>query len=107
MNTNCISTNTFDTFWQVLVEPPITQEEWDEAAQKALAVLSMEQDVAVEDILPRVLGEATYGPKRWQLSAAKRLYYQVKPLLPRALRTFGRQHYRQSQEAQFPPEMAC
>jgi peptidoglycan/xylan/chitin deacetylase (PgdA/CDA1 family) len=92
--------NTFGTFWQVLVEQPITQEEWDGAAQKALSVLSMEQDIRAEDILPRVLGEAAYGPKRWQLSKAKRLYYQVKPLLPRALRTFGRQHYRHSQEAQ-------
>ena len=94
--------NTFGAFWQVLVEQPIMQEEWDGAAQKALAVLSMEQGVQSEDILPRVLGEAAYGPKRWQLSTAKRLYYQVKPWLPRALRTFGRQHYRHSQEAQFP-----
>ena len=96
------SANTSGTFWQVLVEQPITQEEWDGAAQKALAVLAMEQGVQVEDILPRVLGEAAYGPKSWQLSTAKRLYYQVKPLLPRALRTFGRQHYRHSQEAQPP-----
>jgi hypothetical protein len=96
------STNTFDTFWQVLVEQPVTQKEWDEAAQKALAVLAMEQGIQIKDILPRVLGEIAYGPKRWQLSTIKRLYYQVKPLVPRALRTLGRQRYRKSQEAQFP-----
>ena len=68
------STNTYDTFWQALVEPRITREEWSEAAQKAIALLNMEQDVHAEDILPRVLGEAAYGPKQWQLSAAKRFY---------------------------------
>jgi hypothetical protein len=96
------STNTYDTFWQTLVEPRITQEEWNEAAQKALSLLEMDADTNVEDILPRVLGEAAYGPKQWQLSFAKRLYYEVKPFLPRSLRTLGRQRYRQSQEAHFP-----
>ncbi len=96
------STNTYDAFWQTLIEPRITHEEWSEAAQKAMALLNMEQDVRTEDILPRVLGEAAYGPKQWQLSTTKRFYYQIKPLLPRSLRTFGRQHYRQNQEAHFP-----
>jgi hypothetical protein len=96
------SANTYDTFWQTLVEPRISQEEWNEAAQKALALLTIEQGVNSEDVLPRVLGEAIYGPKQWQLSAAKRFYYQVKPFLPRSLRTLGRQLYRQSQEAHFP-----
>ena len=95
------SINTFETFWQTLVTPRITQEEWNEAAQKALALLSLEDDVASEDVLPRILGEELYGPKQWQLSTAKRLYYQVKPFLPRFLRILGRQRYRQSQEAHF------
>jgi nitroreductase len=95
------SANTFNTFWQVLVEHPITQEEWNEAARKALTVLSIQQSLPIDDILPRILGETAYSPKRWRLSATKRLYYQIKPLLPRTLRNFGRQHYRRSQEAKF------
>ncbi len=96
------SANTYDAFWQPLLEPRITQEEWSEAAQKALPLLDIQQPINSADILPRVLGEATHAPKQWQLSAAKRIYYQVKPFLPRPLRTFGRQHYRQNQEATSP-----
>ena len=96
------SANTYGTFWQALVEPSITAEEWNEAAQKALELLATQEEIDAGEVLPRVLGEATYGPKQWQLSTAKRVYYQIKPFLPRSLRTLGRQHYRQSQEAHFP-----
>ena len=96
------STNTYKTFWQTLVEPSISQEEWNEAAQKALPLLATEQTIHAEDALPRVLGETTYGAKSWRLSAPRRFYYQLKPFLPRSLRTLGRRYYRQNQESHFP-----
>lgn len=97
--------NTFDAFWQVLIEPRITREEWRDAAQKASTLLPLantSDPIDAGSIIARVLGEATDGPKQWQLSKAKRLYYQVKPFIPRSLRVLGRQRYRQSQEANFP-----
>jgi hypothetical protein len=52
-------------------------------------------------VISAVLGEAVFGPKRWQLSLGKRLYYQVKPLMPRHLSILLRQGYRQQQEMRF------
>ena len=55
----------------------------------------------IDYIIAAVLGEALFSPKRWQLSWSKRLYYQLKPLLPRRLGILLRQRYRRQQEGQF------
>src|SRR6266480_2281889 len=94
--------NTFDAFWQLLIEPRITQEEWRDAIQKASTLLPMASDsIEAETVIARVLGEATDGPKQWQLSKAKRLYYQLKPFIPRSRGMLGSHGYRKSKEAIF------
>ena len=52
--------------------------------------------------LEHYLGEGQFGPDRYNLSASKRLYYQLKPLLPRAAVRWVRKGYRQFQENGFP-----
>jgi hypothetical protein len=52
--------------------------------------------------LEHYLGEGQFGPDRYNLSASKRLYYQLKPLLPRSAVRLVRKGYRQFQEDGFP-----
>ena len=74
--------NTPSLFWFCQLDPP--QDVWLEAIRKATPVLGLSyQDSDIETILQLALGEAQFGANHWQLSQAKRLYYLVKPLLPR------------------------
>ena len=51
--------------------------------------------------LEHYLGEGQFGPDRYNLSASKRLYYQLKPFLPRSAVRLVRKGYRQFQEDGF------
>lgn len=96
--------NTPASFWQLLIEPSVSQAEWADAMQAAASILPhIHGAVQPEgnDMIPGVLGEAVFGPRRWQLSLGKRLYYQVKPMMPRHLSILLRRRYRQRQETQF------
>ena len=54
------------------------------AIQAAIPSLGLPVEQAdIETILSLTLGEAQFGPDRWRLSTAKRLYYLLKPILPR------------------------
>ena len=90
--------NTPDSFWKLLLESPISPEEWDTASRAAAALLPQADHASGA---AAVLGETIFGPRRWQLSRKKRLYYQMKPFLPRPLGIFLRKGYRQMQEQQF------
>ena len=97
--------NTPDAFWKPLLEPPVSSEEWADAVRAASSILPQRAEppyTAHTDVTGAALGEAIFGPRRWQLSRVKRLYYQVKPLLPRPLAIVLRRRYRQEQEQQFP-----
>lgn len=48
------------------------------------------------------LGEGQFGLERYNLNGAKRLYYQLKPILPRSLVRIARRSYRAHQENNFP-----
>ncbi len=48
-----------------------------------------------------VLGEAQFGVDRYTLSWTRRMYYRLKPLLPRAATTPLRRRYRRRQETEF------
>ena len=52
--------------------------------------------------MEHVLGEAQFGADRYDLSWSRRLYYRLKPLLPRAATTLLRRRYRRRQETEFP-----
>lgn len=76
------SANTPEKFWCCM--PDFSEEVWSEATRRALPVLGLSfQDRDIEAVLELTLGEAQFGEHNWQLSRDKRLYYLVKPYLPR------------------------
>jgi hypothetical protein len=89
-------------FWQCRVDLP--QADWELAVQRAAPILGLPDVVAAsltdaaaslttEDLLALTLGEGQFGADRWRLSPAKRAYYALKPLLPRALTRVLRRLY--------------
>ncbi len=102
--TDLYAGNTAAVFWQLLIEPRITEAEWASAVQAAASILPSATASSDKDpgrILSSILGEEIFGQDRWQLSRAKRLYYELKPLLPRQLAIFLRHCYRSYQETDF------
>ncbi len=96
--------NTPDSFWKLLVEPCVSQAEWVDAMRASASILPQINEATKPEsnnLIYGVLGEAVFGPRRWQLSLGKRLYYEVKPMIPKTLSTLLRQGYRRQQESQF------
>lgn len=82
MMENLWSDNAPRNFWRCQPDPP--DEVWAEATRKAIPVLGLShQKSDIETVLQLTLGEAQFGADHWQLSRTKRLYYMVKPYLPR------------------------
>lgn len=97
--------NSLATFWQLLIEPRIDEVEWESAVRAAALNLPPQSAAGSRDhdrLLSWILGEEIFGHDRWQLSRAKRLYYELKRYLPRRLVMFLRHRYRGQQEAGFP-----
>ncbi|HEY7355999.1 MAG TPA: hypothetical protein VH590_06015 [Ktedonobacterales bacterium] len=93
--------NTLESFWQPLLQPRISSEEWAAAMRATISGLPQYQGVAglaAESVIAAILGETLSGDDPWRLSASKQLYYKIKPLLPRQLGILLRQRYRQRQE---------
>ena len=102
--TNLYAANTPNAFWQLLIEPCVSQAEWIDAVQTAASILPQDgrcNHVDINHIISAVLGEALFGPKRWHLGWSKQLYYQLKPLFPKRLGILLRQLYRRQQEKRF------
>ena len=55
-----------------------------------------------DGLLEHFLGEGQFGPDRYNLSSSKRLYYRLKPFLPRSAVRLVRKGYRSFQENGFP-----
>jgi hypothetical protein len=97
--------NTLKSFWQPLIEPHISAEEWAEAMQSEALILPQYDSLTASNpdtIIAAILGETLFGHRRWQLSKSKQWYYRIKPLLPRKLGIVLRQRYRQQQRTDFP-----
>ncbi len=99
MTDTLYSANTPQAFWQV--QAPIPPEVWDAAIIQALPTLGLAAR-DLETALQLSLGEGQFGPDHWQFSFAKRIYYQIKPLLPRSLTRIMRKAYSGSIQADFP-----
>jgi peptidoglycan/xylan/chitin deacetylase (PgdA/CDA1 family) len=83
-------------FWRLLAEPEPAQDAWDEAVRAAAVVLPPEarsNGAQIETLLSQTLGEGQFGPAHWELGAAKRAYYALKPVLPRSLTVRMKQVY--------------
>jgi len=82
--TNLWSSNTPWNFW--LCQPDLPIELWQETVQRASPCLGLTtQPQDMEDLLTMVLGEGQFGEDHWCLSPSRKLYYTVKPVLPRAV----------------------
>lgn len=97
--------NSPQLFWRTLMHPEPTAENWLAAAEAAARVLpptARSDGSGIDCLLARTLGEEQFGPDHWRLSRAKRLYYTLKPLLPRTLTRRLRRLTRASVESSFP-----
>src|SRR5512143_2445037 len=98
MTTNLWSSNHPRHFWLCQPEPP--DDVWQSAIADALPVLGLPLAKAdIDVILAQTLGEERFGPNQWTLSFPKRVYYFLKPLLPRLLSRLLRRAYHPPQEA--------
>ena len=71
-------------FWQFQTD--FSDEIWERAIQASLPTLELNPEPENRsNFLSNTVGEGQFGSKRYQLSLCKRLYYLVKPLLPRSL----------------------
>jgi len=84
-------------FWKLL-DPLPPAEEWNEAVAACAHILPPSAATHARDpvgLMEAVLGEGQFGAGHWTLGAAKRIYYDLKPLLPRPViglirRAYGR-----------------
>ena len=88
---NLWSQNTPEKFW--FCEPPVPDQYWQEAIRRSIHLLDLTGNVDIDELLALTLGEGRFGPNHWSLSLPKRLYYALKPVLPRVLIRFLRRLY--------------
>jgi peptidoglycan/xylan/chitin deacetylase (PgdA/CDA1 family) len=73
-------------FWRLVAEPQPTEAEWTTSIQAAASALPPgAQGADIDAILKKTLGEGQFGPDHWDLSFARKMYYRLKPVLPRPL----------------------
>jgi hypothetical protein len=81
--------NTPADFWKLDLD--VTSEEWEEAVRQAYPHLGLTQPYeSLPALMELTLGEGQFGAKRWRLSNNKRLYYLLKPYIPRQFIRFLR-----------------
>ena len=78
-------------FW--LLQPDFPAGIWDAAYKAAYPRLGISTCEDIEAFLALTLGESRFGPDHWRLSLPKRIYYILKPILPRALTRLLRRLY--------------
>jgi peptidoglycan/xylan/chitin deacetylase (PgdA/CDA1 family) len=96
--------NTPAAFWRLLVDPPIPEQTWSAAIRSAASHLPAAARTAgdtIDALLTQTLGEGQFGPDHWRLGLPKRVYYVVKPLMPRPLIERLRRLHRHAVEAGF------
>ena len=89
------SQNTPAAFWKLRSLDPSDQE-WRDAIAASANLLPSAAAVHGGDpaaLMQAVLGEGQFGPRHWSLSTAKRIYYDIKPLLPRSVIVLLRRLY--------------
>lgn len=95
MMNNLWAANTPERFWRCQSEIP--EDVWQRAVAQAVGVLALAvAPDTLADVLHMTLGEGQFGPGHWTLGRAKRLYYRVKPAIPRpAIRLMRHLYHRQ------------
>lgn len=91
-------------FWRLIARPGPTKAEWSEAisaATKELPFTALTEGVETVSLLAQTLGEGQFGESHWTLSPVKRMYYWLKPLVPRKVTRIMREVYRTASETDF------
>lgn len=89
---NIWTANHPQNFWHC--QPDLSDEIWQTALIKAFPVLGLnDAQLDIDSVLALTLGEARFGPEHWTLSFPKRIYYLLKPVMPRVLTRVFRQIY--------------
>jgi peptidoglycan/xylan/chitin deacetylase (PgdA/CDA1 family) len=97
---NLWSSNTPAYLWQCLDDIPEFQ--WRIAIQKARSALYLPDNVQeIDDLLEMVLGEGQFGKSHWQLTPAKRIYFILKPFIPRVVIKRARRIFQWPQNGKF------
>jgi peptidoglycan/xylan/chitin deacetylase (PgdA/CDA1 family) len=79
-------------FWRILEEIP--EDTWQAAISQAKTLLDFAGETNdIDSILELVLGEGQFGKNHWELGFSKRLYYFIKPLIPRSMIKLMRRLY--------------
>jgi peptidoglycan/xylan/chitin deacetylase (PgdA/CDA1 family) len=79
---NLWSLNTPDRFWAC--QPNPIEDIWAEAIRQSLSEIGLDQTpLNLDELLLMSLGEAQLGLNRWDLSIPRRIYYELKPFIPR------------------------
>jgi peptidoglycan/xylan/chitin deacetylase (PgdA/CDA1 family) len=92
MTNNLWSANSPQDFWLCTPNPSV--EIWNDAIKKAVSILNLPVSINnIDTILENTLGEAQFGPNRYQLGLFRRLYYIFKPIIPHALAQIIRRLY--------------
>jgi len=80
--TNLWTENHPRDFWLTRIRFP--EEVWQEAIKRATPVLLLEHTPTdIDEILSLTLGEGRFGEKHWELGLTKKVYYLLKPLIPK------------------------
>jgi peptidoglycan/xylan/chitin deacetylase (PgdA/CDA1 family) len=85
----------------LLAEPEVSSQEWSTAVGLASATLPETVLQCCHDAhgpVAAALSEAQFGPERWRLGRSRRLYYALKPVIPRPVRVGLRQGYHAVQQ---------
>jgi hypothetical protein len=88
-------------FWQLRLTPEPAGDAWEDAARASASVLPArvtEGGAGIEELLARTLGEEQFGAGHWSLDPRRRVYYRLKPLIPRALIVQMRRLHRRAVE---------
>lgn len=92
-------------FWRPLLRPEPSSETWEAAvrhAAPALPYLARAGGDGIEQLLEATLGEGQFGAGHWRLPPALRLYYRLKPVVPRSLVRRGRRGRQAQAQRSFP-----
>lgn len=106
-NMNLWQDNSPQDFWQCA--DSVTEDQWRRATEAAMPFLGIRpQPEGVHRLLECTLGEGQFGAHRWRLGTATRIYYMLKPILPRFITRIARQihsgHARQDALLSWPIE---
>ena len=99
--TTLYGANSFERFWQFRHNVPFDWLQRTVAATAHVlpATVGYQEGTRWEHLMQAILGEGQFGARHWDLSSTRRLYYQLRFLVPQQLRPVLRRLVRGQQKA--------